>query len=154
MRDSANHPKIERIVAYWRSIAPPGCLPGRQHVDPAEIGYRLLPNVWLMDVERAPLRFRYRLVGTGVVRALGEDRTGKYLDKCIPNLAATVTFRNLTRVATEGVPSYRRGRPFLNTNLAHHIQSEGILLPLARDGATVDMILGLSVYINDEGREV
>src|SRR5204863_3178147 len=54
----ALHPKIARAFAYWRSIHPaPGVLPGRQHLDPMAIP-DVLPGVWLLDVERAPLRRR------------------------------------------------------------------------------------------------
>jgi hypothetical protein len=39
----------------------------------------LLPNMVIMDVEREPLRFRYRLVGTRVVEFNNLEFTGRYL---------------------------------------------------------------------------
>ena len=60
---------------YLAGVAPPGRLPGRQHIDPVDFP-TLLPFVNLVDVEREQgegeqgardagrMRFRYRLVGT------------------------------------------------------------------------------------------
>ena len=57
-----------------------GELPGRGAFDPLEMP-ELLPNLTLFDVERVPLRFRIRLVGTAIVAAMGKDTTGFYLDQ-------------------------------------------------------------------------
>jgi len=73
----ALHPKIARAFAYWRSIHPaPGVLPGRQHLDPMAIP-DVLPGVWLLDVERAPLRRRSE---TSVAAFVGaSERCAGYL---------------------------------------------------------------------------
>src|SRR5277367_4446374 len=57
-------PRLRRLHDYWRSAHPTGGgLPGRQHLDPCDIA-PLLRWIWMMDVHRDPLRFRYRLLGT------------------------------------------------------------------------------------------
>jgi hypothetical protein len=58
---------------------PGGGLPGRQHVDPLEIGPSLLPLLFLLEVEDPPLRFRYRLTGTHMVKGIGSDPTGQLI---------------------------------------------------------------------------
>src|SRR3546814_10590958 len=54
--------------------------PRRADIDPVEIP-RLMPYVLIADIEHAPFRVRFRLVGTKVVEATGFEFTGKYLDE-------------------------------------------------------------------------
>ena len=54
--------QLKALLAYWRQKKGDRRAPTRADIDPAEIK-RLLPYVGLVDVERSPLRFRYRLVG-------------------------------------------------------------------------------------------
>jgi len=42
------HPLVRRFYEYWVSAAPPGRLPGRQHIWPEEIG-PLLSRLWMLD---------------------------------------------------------------------------------------------------------
>src|SRR5258707_1296396 len=65
---SSWHPLVCRLYEYWRAAAPPGRLPGRQHIAPEDI-VPLLSRLWMLDVFREPLRFRYRLVGTDITRS-------------------------------------------------------------------------------------
>jgi hypothetical protein len=44
----------------------------------------ILPYLLISDVECAPFRIRYRLVGTKVAEATGLDFTGRYLDELVP----------------------------------------------------------------------
>ncbi len=70
------HPLVGRFYEYWLSAAPAGRLPGRQHIRPEEIpGF--LSRLWMLDVCREPLRYRYRLCGTELVRSLGREVTGR-----------------------------------------------------------------------------
>ena len=85
---AAWHPQCCTFYEYWLRITPPGRLPGRQHVSPLEI-VPLLPRVWLLDVTRAPLRFRYRLVGTGEALTLGREVTGQWAVATVIGLLAT-----------------------------------------------------------------
>jgi hypothetical protein len=62
-------PRIHRLHAYWlhQRDKRGGLLPQRGDIAPDQIK-DLLPNIMIVDVERDPMRFRYRLVGTRVVR--------------------------------------------------------------------------------------
>ena len=60
------HPRIARMIAYWREFAPgPGLLPGKQHFDPMRVP-DLLPNLWLLEVVREgdTRRYRFRVAET------------------------------------------------------------------------------------------
>lgn len=60
----------------WRGERP---MPERADFGPADLRGHL-GWVVLIDVEPAPLRFRYRLIGSEVTQAVGRDSTGRYLD--------------------------------------------------------------------------
>ncbi len=81
------HPLACRLYDYWQSLAPPGRLPGRQDLVPEDIA-PLWSRAWMLDVFRDPLRYRYRLCGTEMVRSLGGEVTGQWLDEVHPALIA------------------------------------------------------------------
>lgn len=141
---SSWHPRIAALHRYWQQIAPVGRLPGREHFDPAAVP-RLLPHLWLMDVLRAPLRFRWRLVGTEAQAGKLPLRPGDLLDAHLEGeeleRAATV----LREVVESRQPSWARGRPVM-PHAPTVLSLERVILPLARDGSTVDMLLGATVY--------
>ncbi len=136
--------RVAALHAYWRSISPLGRLPGRQHFDPTAIP-QLLPYLRLYDVHRDPLRFRYRLVGTEIVRILGRDTTGLWMHEAFPHAPDTPSYRQLVAVATQGGIAYRRGFPVLIVP-KDHLLSERLALPLAQNGHEVDIILGLTIH--------
>ena len=148
------NPLIARFFDYWLSIAPAGRLPGRQHFDPLDI-VELMPRVWLLDVVRTPAgpRFRYRLVGTREVQTLEREVTGRWLDEAHPHLKETPSgFARFNHIAETGKPTYRKGRVLF----IHHKDDrivENCILPMARDGALVDMIAGCSVLYRSTGKE-
>ena len=147
------HPLIRRFYDYWRSIAPPGALPGRQHIAPEAI-VALLPRVWLLDVYRDPLRFRYRLVGTLLVQSAQRELTGQWLDEAHPQSVTKPAIADRYRfVAEAGLPTWRRGPAAWGRDPEHHM-IENCITPLAKDGRTVDMLFGCSVLFDIHGREI
>lgn len=138
-------PKIKTLLDYWRSIHPAdGGLPGRRHLDPIDIP-ELLPNIWMIDVKRDPLRFRLRLVGTEIVRFTGRDATGRWLDEIYPGYAESDAFAFHSAVAREGKPGYRKGGMLSNPSRSY-IEAERLYLPLAEDGRQVDIVLVMTLY--------
>lgn len=140
--------RVRRLFDYWRSIHPGGGgLPGRQHVEPMDLA-EILRWLWLVDVQREPLRFRYRLIGTAHVKAMGRDITGLWTDEAFGGFheKAGYAFRAVAGGEVRycrRVPEFPIGREYA------HIES--LLLPLARDGLTVDMMLGIAVYRDSDG---
>jgi len=138
--------KIAAIHRYWSEIRPEGRpMPGRQHFDPVAIP-RLLPMIRLYDVYRHPWRFRYRLMGTELVRQVGRDLTGTWFDDKEATPQVSRSYANLVFVAAGLGISYRRGFPVFNAAHKDYLTSERIMLPLARDGSTVDIVLALTAY--------
>jgi hypothetical protein len=139
------HPKLKRLYDYWLSIHPGTRLPGRQHVDPTAIP-DLLSYVFLIDIERNPLRFKYRLVGTEYARMMGHDLTGRYLDEVHPGFPGPIRDQYI-EIAEHGQFAYRKGRVMFAAALRDHFLVERLALPLARNGADVDMILGAIIHL-------
>jgi hypothetical protein len=146
------HSRIQRIYHYWRSIRPQaGGLPGRQHLDPADIT-DLLPYLWLLDVQREPLRLRYRLVGTAIVRMVGRDFTGAWIDEAHPQVIGDDRFAGRWRyVIEQRLPTWRRGKPILFLLHRDFAEVENIYLPFARNGVDVDQILAYTVVYRSDG---
>jgi hypothetical protein len=145
------HPTVRRVYDYWAALAPPDCLPGRQHVSPLDL-HPFLPRIFLVDVLRDPPRFRYRLVGTEVTWSRRHDPTGKWIEETNPCDLKTVLDR-YRYMADTGRATWRRGYSYWDREPLHHIV-ENCMLPLAKDGRTVDMMLGVSVVFDATGREI
>lgn len=147
------HPAVSHIYEYWLAAAPPGGLPGRQHISPLEIT-AYLPRILLIDVHRNPLRFCYRLVGTDVIWSRRSDPTGQWLHEVHPenNLKPFVDAR-YRYMADTGSETWRRGGSIWDRE-PRHLIVENCLMPLAKDARTVDMIFGISVVFDSAGKEM
>lgn len=141
------HPRFRRLADYLSSKAPPGRLPGRQHVEPTEIA-ELLPWIMLIDVISRPgaeLRYRLRLVGTEVVGIQGSDGTGKYVEEVLNKSEAAGIVQGYGEIVRSRQPGYRRG--VVATEGREHVPYRRIAFPLARDGEHVDMLM--FVFVRD-----
>ena len=139
------HPGLRALYDYWERSRPGEGLPGRQHLDPLDIP-ELLPNLLLIDV-LSPENFRYRLVGTALAARVGRDTTGLSIIEAYPN-----------DDWEEIHPDYRyiidSRRPCLRWTAVTDIRGtsqayQRLLLPLARDGERVDMILAAAYWLNE-----
>lgn len=147
------HPKIHRMIAYWESLRVDGRLPGRRAIDPAAIR-DLLPGVWMLDVHRDPFRLKYRLVGTRVVEAIGQEPTGRWVEEIHPHATTLEIFmERYRRVVDTGIPSRRRGTARLWSHDDYR-EIENIVLPLATDGINIDTLLILTVLHRADGTSI
>jgi hypothetical protein len=140
-------PRVRQLYEHWRGLHPgEGGLPGRQHFDPMAVP-SLLPFVWLADVQRAPLRFRYRLLGTEHLHIFGRDYTGRWFDELHPEFIGSPAYAQYAAVVERGGAGYRRGHTMVAPVLPEDYRwIERVILPLARDGKAVDMLLAISIY--------
>ena len=147
------HPLAQRFYDYWLSVAPSDALPGRQHVAPEEMT-PWLSRLWLIDVHREPLRYRLRVCGSCVVRSLGQEVTGRWLDEVHPLSASDSRSRDRLRlVAEQARPTWRRGLP--RWRRAPEVKvAESLMVPLAANGRTVDKIMGVSITFDANGRMI
>src|SRR5579862_5637057 len=95
-------PMLKQAGLYWRGKIKAGKLPARAALDPFEIP-ALLPYLMLWSVERDPLRFRARLVGSYIAEMAGRDPTGRYVEFIDDHGAIEAEYRAATE---SGLPRY------------------------------------------------
>ena len=137
--------RIAELHGYWHSIHPKGRLPGRQHFDPVDVPH-VLPWIWLVEFERHPLRYRYRLVGTEHVLALGRDPTGHWLDEVHPRFTKSSGHPQFAAAVARAEIGFHKGNT-ASYRGREMKRVERLILPLARNGHDIDMLLGLTVFM-------
>ncbi len=146
------HPKTLQLYEYWRGVTPAGRkLPGRQHIDPLDIP-KLLDNVWLLDVVDGK-RFSMRLIGGACLRAGVYGRVGDFLDGFFDGEVEHPALADFHFVVATRQPVWFRGAPYMK-HRTEMSQLERLFVPLAADGETVDIIMCLSIFFNQSGREM
>lgn len=141
--------KLEAGYAYWRSRCS-GRLPSRAMIDPTDIP-ALLPHIVLHGVERAPLDFVYRLIGTEVRRHMAEDRTGQRMSAIPGQRPPSRIWDNLAKIAATGQPVVN-STPYVGPH-RDFVAMESLQLPLAADGVQVDMILVFVDFMRGTSRK-
>jgi hypothetical protein len=139
-----DRPGLRSLYDYWAGFREGERLPGRQHVDPLHIP-GLLPNLMLIDVHALD-DLRYRLVGTAVVARLGRDATGLPLQQ--GHLA-----NDWEEIRPDYLYSIEERRPCLRWHTVpgpggQRLAYQRLLLPLARDGRRVDMLLAGAYWLD------
>lgn len=145
------HPKIRRIVDYWLAIHPEKGLPGRQHFDPVDVP-DLLPHIRLIDIVGEPPRFRVRLCGERIRDHFGINQQGQFYDEMFPGFVNRPSYRDFMAAIATHRPQFHRGNCELNP-AKEFVPLERVVLPLASDGKTVDLILAVSLF-GEAGRRV
>jgi len=141
-----SHETLQRMHAYWQSKCEGGRLPRRRDIDPLDFPWAL-GLVCLLDVQRNPLTFRYRLDGTTIAERHGTDFTGRTTDEVRPDFYGAMLRKHFSEVAETRRATLHR------ISIRYAGQAKTYLrlaLPLATDGITVDMIMTVSDRINPD----
>jgi hypothetical protein len=137
----------EELFSYWASRRQGGRLPGRACIHPDHFK-RHLPTVSLIDVRRDPRDYRLRLAGTGLYGVYGREITGRSLEDVYNTAAADYWRAELDNVVNSRRPAV--GVHNLGWRGAPHLSILWLRLPLANNGADVDMILGYDVVVGQQ----
>jgi hypothetical protein len=137
----------EELFAYWSRLKRPGALPGRGDLDPAAIK-RHLPMISLTQVV-GPRDYRMRLAGTALWTVYGGEITGRPLANVYNTAAADYWRTELDQVVEERRP--RAGNHSMAWRGAAHMTLLWLRLPLATNGADVDVILGYDAVLTPLG---
>jgi hypothetical protein len=134
--DDVKNSKMRFLYQYWLDIRGARTMPSRADLNPADI-VDILPHVSLVDVEYTPCRYKFRLVGTESVKAMGHDVTGKYLDE-LPLLDRYMKGRYDWLVENK--------RPYIYSDKLKwseksFLDYSTISMPLSRNERDVDIIL-------------
>jgi len=140
--------RLRRLLREWASWRQGREFPNRADIRPEQIKY-VLNGVVLLDVLRAPLRFRYRLMAAGLAARRGHDLTGKLLDaNPDPELRRKLIQLNTAVVETRRpqttecrIHSAITGRSYIY---------DALNMPISEDGKTISMIFSGSAYPDEE----
>jgi hypothetical protein len=94
----------------------------------------------LVDVQHEPRRLRYRLIGTRVVAANAEDRTGRFLDD-VDFIKNNPSVNKHYNSVVDNAEPFLSLEPFFNRSNSLIYQAKRLLQPLFSDDKTVDMLL-------------
>jgi hypothetical protein len=141
-REQLGDPDLIRFYDVWVSLRGGRTMPSRKDLDPLNIPPEFLPNLMLIDVFSEPRRYRYRLVGTHVVAASGEDRTGRMFENVGFFRVHPIVVEQYDKVADTGEPLHSP-EPFTNLISGSTYDVDRLLLPFSSDDRTVDMLIVL-----------
>jgi hypothetical protein len=138
---------LRQLYTDWDAQRRGREFPARADFDPLDLKY-VVGNLSLIDVQYAPdapIRFHYRLHATNVTRRLGYELTGKSLD-ANPNVAAREKIRkHFAAVVQDRVPLAIMNR--FVTSDGRDVDHESLVLPLSRDGLTIDMLMSAVAFL-------
>lgn len=130
--------KLRRLLQYWLDLRGASRMPDRAAFSsPEQLGF-ILGQITLVDVQREPLNFYFRLVGTKIEEAGRRGDQGKTLDAVEPasyRETLELIYRETTEAAEPGLKRIRLLRE------ADEVWYEQVVLPFTRDGDRVDMLL-------------
>lgn len=140
------HADIRAFWAYRKRCVGASGFPSRRLFDPTEIS-RLLSRIWILDIDPAGGDFRYRLVGTRVVQAIGFDPTGQSLGAAMAErLAANPWLRaRFDETLASGRATWRRGsaRHWARMEYRH---VENLMIPFVCGRDRFEQLVCISVY--------
>jgi len=127
------------FVEYWRARARGRPCPSRNDIDLAELR-RYMGDMFLIDVAGPPDEFVYRLIGTRIVEAGGGDAAGLTVYNVFGRQNAEPVLRTYRYVTEQIRPlRYHGVLSWQDRDFRHY---ESVLLPLAEEGAPVNMLIG------------
>ncbi|MFN4309143.1 MAG: PAS domain-containing protein [Ferrovibrio sp.] len=139
--DRIRSKSLRNLLNYWDTkVADLQRLPSRADLQPDEM-VTFLPFVALINVQNGFPRFQFRLVGTGIVGAMGREATNRSVDEALfganaPNVEAFFSLPLDNRG-----PAYATGQ-YTVAPSGRTLAFETLLLPLSSDGTAIDMLLG------------
>ena len=137
-------PTLQRLYRDWESRRHGRDFPARGDFDVLELKY-VIGQLALLDVGYDPIRFRFRLHGTGISQRVGYEMTGKDVDDLPLPAVRSLVRRHYTAVIEQRVPLVElRERHTVDDRV---VGNELLVLPLSRDGTTIDMLMVGVVFL-------
>lgn len=135
------HPALARLYRQWRVWAGSNGIARRSAITPEALR-PWLGHLAITEIERNPLRIRYRLVGTTLTDLAGCELTGRYVDELYSRKVRREVIEAYRGVVQARLPHYRHARFWLVLKtLGYH----RLILPFSSDGHVIDTCL-LALY--------
>ena len=138
------HCHVRKTSAFWSARRKQHALPGRQDIDPIDLGAKLLPWIFLTDIVDVDARmdFRFRLAGMSNVRLIGIEPRRRLVSDVFATDGLSFMMAGYRDSVTERAATFWYGRTsggLRTSRLVFH----GLFL-LAADGKHVDTLLGIT----------
>lgn len=130
---------LRQLAAYWLDKRCDRLMPSIKDIDPIEIPWALA-RIWLCDYSPSSGRFRYRLAGEQINAYWGYNIRGRYLDELVPAERLDLVTKMFRRVPEGPSIVHDIAQIYLTEEIFK--TGERIVLPLSKDGRTVDAVLG------------
>lgn len=131
-------PMLQRLYEDWEARRRGREFPTRRDFDPCDLGYAL-GYLSLIDVLQNPLRFRFRLQGTGVVDRVGRDSTGTFIDEMKDRRHCAMATEHFTAVLETRRPVVKVRRAYVTDVRVWNC--EILAVPLSNNGVDIDMLM-------------
>jgi hypothetical protein len=134
---------LAALLDYWSDKRSGRDLPSRGDIDPLELKEHM-GNLCLVEVVHAPLRLRYRLVGSNITQAMRRDATGRWFEELYPPDVRVAYMAIYEWLIAHRRPIRAHGQTVYPDR--HLYRYELLNLPLADDDGPINMVLGKLVY--------
>lgn len=135
---------LRELYDYWHVRRGTNGLAPRCAIDPLEMPRAVLPQVMITEVmpgEDRP-RYRYRLVGTGMVEAAGFDPTWRFLDEVLPGSYGTYVLELYDEMIRARRPLYSESDYVaLGAPQSTERTTQRLMLPMADEDGEVRSVL-------------
>lgn len=143
-------PILREGYGYWRGKRGDHPFPARSDFDPLMEAPKLARNMMLLDVERDPLDFRYRLIGDKLRDHMGENWVGRRWSEIPQQRPPNPIWLHHQWVVENRLPRFIR--PNYVGPHREFMFIESAVLPLGADPARVDMLMLFVDFLSKVGR--
>jgi len=136
------------VFEYWDHLRGQRLAPSWSEFHLEELSPRTIPYIRVVDVDLRAFDIRYRYWGTGLVRVLGQDRTGRTLSG-LPLSRAKQALDEYKTVVEDKAP-YALIYNATTSKNAYPLYAPAIRLPLMDDRETVNIIVAYADFQADQ----
>lgn len=142
--DNTENEQLAAFINLWASKCRLGQIPRRSDF-PMDVLRPWIGQLVLMDVIDGGLDFRYRLIGTGIVTAVGRDLTGRLVSECDYEGELEKILACFRAPVREQRPVISRGRITWRPQKSFRAY-ENVHCPLRGEDSGIDMIIGVQNF--------
>ncbi len=128
---------LRRLVAHWDRLCGSRPMPARADFDPLDVPFAM-GYLSIIEVQRNPPRFYFRLDGTKQVELFGIDCTRRYLDEAMPKDHVAMAVGSYREVVEAGAPRCHLRKVRFHERL---IDYEALILPFSGEGTDVAFLI-------------
>lgn len=149
--DIVDEPASKFVIDFthlWRSMCRGDEIPARSDF-PMDVLIPWLGHILIMDVVDQARDFRYRLVGTELVKTSGRDLTGKLISECDYDCDVQSVVSSFRKPVETRQPVFRRG-PAVWQSRIDFLTYESVHCPLRGNSDDIAMTIGVQHFFKTE----